>query len=63
LNSRNPLSGVLSSGIESAASVLRFVKLPVVDLDDVGNNDQFKESGERIDTESTTKSFHDPNEL
>jgi hypothetical protein len=63
LNSRNPLSSVLSSGIESTACVLSFVKLPVVDLDDVGNNDQLEESGESIDAESTTKSLHDPNEL
>jgi hypothetical protein len=39
LNSRNPLSGILSSGIESTSCVLSFVKLPVADLDDVGNND------------------------
>jgi hypothetical protein len=63
LNSRIPLSGILPSGIESAACVLSFVKVPVIDLDDVGNNDQFEESGESIDAEGTTKSFHDPNEL
>jgi hypothetical protein len=63
LNSRNPLSGVLSSGVESAACMLSFVILPVVDFDDVGNNDQFEKSGESIDAEGITKSFHDPNEL
>jgi hypothetical protein len=42
LNSRNPFSGVLSSGVESAACMLSFVILPVVDFDDIGNNDQLK---------------------
>jgi hypothetical protein len=63
LNSRNPFSGVLSPGVESAACMLSFVILPVVDFDDVGNNDQFKKSGESIDAEVTTKGFHDPNKL
>jgi hypothetical protein len=63
LNSRNPLSGVPSSGVESAACMLSFVIFPVVDFDDVGNNDQFEKSGKSINTEGTTKSFHDPNEL
>jgi hypothetical protein len=63
LNSRNPLPGVLSLGVESTACMLSFVKLPVVDLDDVRNNDQFEEPSESIDAESTTKSLHDPNEL
>jgi hypothetical protein len=39
LNSRNPLSSILPSGIESTACVLSLVKLPVIDLDDVANND------------------------
>jgi hypothetical protein len=63
LNSRNPFSGVLASGVESAACMLSFVILPVVDFDDVGNNDQFKKSGESIDAEVTTESFHDPHKL
>jgi hypothetical protein len=37
--------------------MLSFVILPVVDFDDVGNNDQFKKSGESIDAEVTTEVF------
>jgi hypothetical protein len=39
LNSRDPSSGVLSSGVESTTRMLSFVKLPVVDFDNVGHND------------------------
>jgi hypothetical protein len=63
LNSRNPFSGVLSSGVESAACMMSFVISPVVNFDDVGNNDPLEKSGESIDVKVTTKGFHDPNKL
>jgi hypothetical protein len=63
LNSCNPFSGVLSSGVESAACMLSFVKLPVVNFDNIGNNDQLKKSGESIDAEVTSEGLHDPNKL
>jgi hypothetical protein len=39
LNSRDPSSGVLSSGVESTTRIVSFVELPVVDFDNVGHND------------------------
>jgi hypothetical protein len=63
LNSRNPFSGVLVSGVESAACMLSFIILPVVEFDDVGNDYQFEKSGESVDVEITTEGFHDPNKL
>jgi hypothetical protein len=63
LNSCNPLSGVLAPGVEGATCVLSFVELPVTDLDNVGNNHQFVESGEGVNTEVTAKGLHDPNKL
>jgi hypothetical protein len=39
LNSRDPSSGVLSLGVESTTRMVSFVKLPVVDFDNVGHND------------------------
>jgi hypothetical protein len=38
LNSRDPSTDVLSSGVESTTRMLSFVKLPVVDFDNVGHN-------------------------
>jgi hypothetical protein len=43
--------------------MLSFVILPVVDFDDVGNDDQFEKSGESVDAEITAEGFHDPNKL
>jgi hypothetical protein len=63
LNSRNPFLGVLSSGVESAACMLSFVIFPVVDFDDIGNNDQLKKSGKSIDAEVSSEGLHDPNKL
>jgi hypothetical protein len=63
LDSCNPLSGVLVPGVEGAACVLSLVELPVTDLDNIGNNYQFVESGEGVNTEVTTKGLHDPNKL
>jgi hypothetical protein len=39
LNSRDPSSGVLSSGVESTTRIVSFVELPIVDFDNVGHND------------------------
>jgi hypothetical protein len=33
--------------------------LPVVDLDDIGDDDQFEKSGESINTKITAKGLHD----
>jgi hypothetical protein len=63
LNSRIPFSGVLASSVEGAACVLSFVELPVVDLDDIGNDDQFEKSGESVNAKITAEGFHDPNKL
>jgi hypothetical protein len=43
--------------------MLSFVELPIVDLDNIGNDDQFEESGEGINAKVTTKGLHDPNKL
>jgi hypothetical protein len=63
LNSCNPFSGVLAPGAEGTTCVLSFVELPVVDLDNIGNDDQFEESGEGVNAEVTAKGLHDPNKL
>jgi hypothetical protein len=63
LDSCNPLSGVLSSGVKGAACTLSLVELPVADLDNVGNNYQFIEFGESVNTEITAKGLQDPNKL
>jgi hypothetical protein len=63
LNSRNPFSGVLASGVEGAACMLTFVELPVVDLDDIGDDDQFEQSGKSIDAKITAEGLHDPNKF
>jgi hypothetical protein len=63
LNSRNPFSGVLASSVEGTACMLSFVELPIVDLDNIGNNDQFVESGEGVNAKVTAKGLHDPNKL
>jgi hypothetical protein len=39
LNSCDPSSGVLLSGVESTTRIVSFVELPVVDLDNVWHND------------------------
>jgi hypothetical protein len=38
LNSRDSLSRILSTGVEGAARVVSFVKLTIVDLDNVRHN-------------------------
>jgi hypothetical protein len=63
LNSRNPLSGVLASSVEGTTFMLSFVELPIVDLDNIGNDDQLEESGKGINAKVTAKGLHDPNKL
>jgi hypothetical protein len=63
LNSRNPFSGVLASSVEGAACMLSFIELPIVDLDNIRNDDQFEESGESVNAKITAKGLHDPNKL
>jgi hypothetical protein len=63
LNSRNPFSGVLAPGVEGTACVLSFVELPIIDLDNIGNDDQFKESGEGVNAEVAVKGLHDSNKF
>jgi hypothetical protein len=53
----------LSTGVEGAACVVSFVKLTVVDLDNIWQNDQLKSLSENICPEITAESLHDPNEL
>jgi hypothetical protein len=42
LNSRDSLSRILLTGVEGAACVVSFVKLSIVDLDNVWHNNQLK---------------------
>jgi hypothetical protein len=63
LNSRNPFSGVLAPGVEGTICVLSFIVLPVIDLDNIRNDDQFEESGEGVDAEVSAKGLHDPNKF
>jgi hypothetical protein len=63
LNSRNPFSGVLASGVKGATCMLSFVELPVVNLDDVGDDNQFEKSSESVNAKITTEGLHDPNKL
>jgi translation elongation factor EF-Ts len=43
--------------------MLSFVKLPVVDFDNIGHNDQLKKLGESVNAEITSEGLHDPNKL
>jgi hypothetical protein len=63
LNSRNPFSGVLASGVEGAACMLSFVELPVVNLYDIGDDDQFEKSGKSVNAKITAEGLHDPNKF
>jgi hypothetical protein len=63
LNSCNTFSDVLTMGVESTACMLGFVKLPVVDFDNIEHNDQHKKPSESIDAEVTSEGLHDPNKL
>jgi hypothetical protein len=50
----------LTPGVEGTTCVLSFIVLPVIDLVNIGNDDQFEESGEGVYTEISTKGLHDP---
>jgi hypothetical protein len=63
LNPRNPFSGILVPSVEGTTCMLSFVELPIVDLDNIGNDDQFEESGEGVNTKVTAKGLHDPKKL
>jgi hypothetical protein len=63
MNSRDPPSGVLSSGVESTTHMMSFVKLPVVDFDNVEHNDQLKKPCESVDAEFALEGLHNPNKL
>jgi hypothetical protein len=63
LNSGDPFSGVLTSGVESATRMLSVIELPVAALDNFGDNHQFVESGKGMDTEIAAEGLHDPNEF
>jgi hypothetical protein len=43
--------------------VLSFIVLHVIDLDNIGNDDQFEESGEGVDAEVSAKGLYDPNKF
>jgi hypothetical protein len=49
----------LASGVEGAACMLSFVELPVVDLDDIRDDDQFEKSGKSVDAKITAEGLHD----
>jgi hypothetical protein len=40
-----------------------FIELTVIDLNDVGHDDQLEESCESISTKVAAEGFHDPNEI
>jgi hypothetical protein len=63
LDSRDPSSGVLTSGVESATGIMSLVELPIVDLYDIRHNNQFKESCESIGIKVTSEGLHDPDKL
>jgi hypothetical protein len=42
LNLRDPFSPTLSTGVEGAARTMSLVKLTIVDLDNIWNNNQLK---------------------
>jgi hypothetical protein len=60
---RDPSSGVLPSGVESATCIASFVELPVVDFYDIWHNNQLEKSCESIGTKVTAEGLHDPNKL
>jgi hypothetical protein len=63
LNSGNSLSSVLTSRVESATRMLTMIELPVTTLDDLGDDHQFVESGEGINTGTAAEGLQNPNEL
>jgi hypothetical protein len=63
LNSGDPLSGVLTPGVEGATRMLSVIELPVAALNNFGGNHQFVESGKGVDTGVAAEGLHDPNEF
>jgi hypothetical protein len=63
LDSGDPLSGILATGVERTTRVLSVIELASAALDNFGDNHQFVESGEGMDIEIATKGLHDPNEF
>jgi hypothetical protein len=57
LNSGDPLSGVLTPGVEGATCMLSVIELPVAALDNLGDNHQFVESSKGVDTRLQPKVF------
>jgi hypothetical protein len=63
LDSGDPLSGVLATGVEGTTRVLSVKELPIAALDDFGDNNQFIKSGKGDNAGIAAEGFHDPNEL
>jgi hypothetical protein len=63
LDSGDPFSGVLATGVEGTTRVLSMIELPIAALDNFGNNHQFIESGKGGDAGAAAEGLHDPNEL
>jgi hypothetical protein len=63
LDSGDPLSGVVATGVEGTTRVLSVIELPVAALDNFGDNHQFIESGKAVDAGVAAEGLHDPNEL
>jgi hypothetical protein len=63
LNSCDPFSCVLSTGVEGATCIVSLVKLTIVELDDIWHDYQLEESGKNISAEIACKSLHDQEEF
>jgi hypothetical protein len=63
LDSGDPLSGVLATGVEGTTRVLSVIELPIATLDNFRDNHQFIESGKGGDAGVAVEGLHDPNEL
>jgi hypothetical protein len=63
LNSGDPLSGVLTPGVEGATHMLSVIELPVAALDNFGDNHQFIASSKGVDAGVAAEGLHDPNEF
>jgi hypothetical protein len=57
------LKRVLSSSVKSAATIISYIIVPIVKLQDIFLNDELEETSENICTSSTLESLHDPKEL
>jgi hypothetical protein len=63
LDSGDPLSGVLATGVEGTTRVLSVIELPIATLHNFGDNNRFIESGKGGNAGVAAEGFHDPNEL